>query len=282
MSTHDVRQRTGMGPSFDSHFEARAGRRAAAPEDWPRERALASGYIELRGERPAQDLLSILETMYLSRTGGAGRKPTAARESDYGPPYAQGLVAEIRYLITDPGCGIAIPMLDFMPRGEITFRSGIERFEVLTRGRLAAASSIDLLVVFNFNAIGPMLRRALWPQMPYPAFGSYSPRERSADHKASERPNAVEPFELLVARALSKRPLGAYKVGLAPRCRPQLAKAVRQLGPSSTSISGGASDYGIQETGSNSIIGIVDFGCDFAHPSFRFGPQGQNSRILEI
>ncbi len=38
-------------------------------------------------------------------------------------------------------------------------------------------------------------------------------------------------------------------------------------------------DYGIAERGQGVIVGVVDFGCDFAHSSFR---NGQSSRILAL
>ena len=65
--------------------------------------------------------------------------------------------------------------------------------------------------------------------------------------------------------------------------RAQLKNAIRELregdGYSTAPVS--SIDYAITETGKDVIVGVVDFGCDFAHPSFCSEDRKQ-SRILAL
>lgn len=278
MSTFEPRLRQGMGSGFDPHFDARAGRRAATPEGWPDNRALVAGYIELSGDRPLDDLESLLERMFLSVPGPharASERRQDERRKDERPsrpaPPAAGLLAEIHYLLTDPRCGLTLPMRDFMPsahqdpdRAE-AFRAVIAQLHARTKGRLKLAARIDLVVDFNFNAIGASLNSARTHAL------------EAARH--GREPDSALRFDQVVRGSLSMKPLGTFRIGLSARCRPQLANAMNQLGSPAL---GGPLDYGIAQTGENTVVGIVDFGCDFAHPSFRTAAPGNPSRIAAL
>lgn len=260
MSTFEVLQRRGLGPGIDPYLDAAAGRNATRRDlTSTGASSSASGYLELHGERPFEDLRAVIASIFqrAARADGLGARESRPEDD----PWAA--VKAIRYLTTDPHCGVAMPMHDLMP-GSARAHGGagpadslhmaMRKLDELTDHKLSLARSIGLNVEFDLQAIVPRIRAAA----------------------AGEDPRAP----MTRAEASDRRLPGAHRMGLAGRCDPQLATAMRQLGGMATGRH--PLDYGITQRGRNTIVGIVDFGCDFAHPSFRTGARQEHSRILAL
>jgi hypothetical protein len=260
MSTVEVLQRRGLGPGIDPHLDAAAGRKATGRDlTSTGASSSASGYVELHGERPFDDLRAVLTSIF-QRAARVDELSARDRQS-VDDPWAT--VKTIRYLTTDPGCGVAMPMHDLMPgaaRGHggaspaESLRIALRELDELADHKLGLARSIGLNVEFDLQAIVPRIRIA--------ADGE-GPRTPVMDADRSDR----------------QMP-GAHRMGLAGHCDPQLATAMRQFGGMATGRH--PLDYGIAQRGRNTIVGIVDFGCDFAHSSFRTGALQERSRILAL
>lgn len=259
MSIDSTPHRWGMGPSVDPGFAARVERIAAAPERQAQEESWFSGYVELAGDDPLESLLAILAQIYEASANSKLRT----------------LVAEIRYLTTDPECRIALPMSSFMParagkpagRHGTSLESALAQLRKATRDRLKKAKRISLTVAFDLEVIARVLR---------PLF---SPDPEVRESAASIRWTDADMQLALFGKPDRKRNFGVRKIGLAGGFNPQLAHAECLLQTPSAAT---PQSYGITQTGQNTIVGIVDFGCDFAHPSFRTGARGTRSRILAL
>ncbi|MEJ8838392.1 S8 family serine peptidase [Ramlibacter sp. AN1133] len=283
MSIYSIRARAGMGPSVESRFDARVGRVAPSAQAeaaaQPQARAQASGFIEFDGEKPWEYLQALLAVMY-GEPPGFGLLYRLFGASLHQVPLAWRQIREIRYLTTDPACGVALPMRDFMPPSDASvsqagrraaLEAAIARLERLKNGALPRARRIALTVDFAMDTVAGELHSALSePQQPKNIqrllFGGTRP---------------VGPVREFVAGMAGARRFHAQKLGLSGTLRPQLGQAMRLLHEPPLPEAGPL-DYGVQETGLGTIIGIIDFGCDFAHPSFRTDPQGTGSRILAL
>jgi subtilisin family serine protease len=265
VSIDSTPHRWDMGPSVDPGFAARVERIAAAPERQAHESAWLSGYIELVDAKPLESLRALLAQIYAQAASNA-----------HEPSKDRTLVAEIRYLTTDPACGIALPMSSFMPprdgkpagpRHGTFFEAALAQLHKATQDRLKKAKRIGLTVAFDLEVIAGQLR---------PMFSS-DPEERRRN-AGLRWTDADMQLALFGERARARR-FGVQKIGLAGGFDPQLARAERLL---QTPVAATPQSYGITQTGQNTIVGIVDFGCDFAHPSFRTGAKGTRSRILAL
>ena len=265
MSIDSTPHRWGMGPSVDPGFAARVERIAAAPERQAREEAWLSGYIEFVDAEPLASLRALLAQIYAQAASNA-----------HEPSKARTLVAEIRYLTTDPACGIALPMSSFMPpragkpsepQHGTFFEAALAQLHKATQDRLKKAKRLSLTVAFDLEVIAGQLRPLFSPDPEV--------RRRNAELRWTD---ADMQLALFGERARARR-FGVQKIGLAGGFTPQLARAERLL---QTPAAATPQSYGITQTGQNTIVGIVDFGCDFAHPSFRVGAKGTRSRILAL
>lgn len=267
MSIESTPRRWGLSPRVDADFEARV-ERLAAREPQAREEAWVPGYIEFAEGAPFDSVQALLAHIY----------GESLPDTDAGPAELR-LVREIRYLTTDPDTGIALPMASFMPppgagtpplEHGTPLQSALDRLDKATDGRLRDARRIGLTVVFDLEVVAGRLR---------PLY-RMKPADRERDHKRAPRWTGDHLQRALFGAAIAERQLGFTRIGLASTLSPQLANAQRllQTPPAAT-----PQDYGVTQTGRNTIVGIVDFGCDFAHPSFRSGGARQTrSRILAL
>ena len=289
----DTRARWGMGPKVDPHFDAHVGRIGARVTKGEDASQPLSGHIDLDGDRPWMVLQALLAVLYgeppaAGLLAGAGlldrlRIALGAREA----PQAWTHIRAIRYLTTDPACGVALPMHAFMPSGkeqgspadrQAALQRAITDLDAAAGGRLRQARRISLTVTFDLSGVA----RELEPV--FKAGLKDVSRVRASEEAArvlfgsARRASALEKF---AARMVGSPSLLSQKLGISATFRPQLAQAIRLLHtpplPAAAPLK-----YGFPETGRNTIVGIVDFGCDFAHPSFRTGPQLLQSRILAL
>lgn len=286
MSIDSVLHRWGMGPKVDPHFDAHVGRLAATSRGGVDQGERVAGYVELDGDRPWMVLHALLAVIHgespsvglLAEASGLDR--LRAQIGAPKTPQRWKHIREIRYLTTDPGCGIALPMHDFMPAPSAGHAAGesrasllraISRLNAATNGRLRGARWIGLTVTFELGETARDLASV---------FGS-GIRDRTRAHVEAKVQKVLFGGTRWVPKLLGVPSLQAQKLGLTGSFRPQLAQTMRRLHhpplPDAAPL-----DYGFPETGRNTIVGIVDFGCDFAHPSFRCGLQGTQSRILAL
>ena len=247
------KQQWGMGHQVDPDFEARVWRIAAGLGKDAAQEDPASGYIELAGGNPLDSVHALLAQIYHQPPATPDRDPTLQEPM---------LVKEIRFLATDPKCGIALPMYGFMPARVENLESAMALLDKATKGRLREARDIRLTVTFHLQVVARALRRLL-----------------SRDETPTGRRWSDRDLEQLLFGARLERSFDVQRVGLAGTFSPQLASAQRLL---QTPPPADLQDYGFTATGRNTIVGIIDFGCDFAHPSFRTGARGTGSRILAL
>lgn len=267
MSIKSTPRRWGLGSKVDADFEARV-ERFAARERPAGEEAWVPGYVEFAEGTPFESVQALLAHLYGESLPDADARPAELR-----------LVREIRYLTTDPETGIALPMASFMPQSGAgtpllehgtPLQSALHRLDKATGSRLKEARRIGLTVVFDLEVIASRLR---------PLY-RMKPADRERDQKRAPRWTDAHLQRALFGVAIEERQLGVTRIGLASNLSPQLASAQRML---QTPAAATPQDYGITQTGRNTIVGIVDFGCDFAHPSFRTGGARQTrSRILAL
>jgi subtilisin family serine protease len=262
VSIDSTPHRWDLGPTVDPALAARVERIAAAPERRAEESTWLPGYLELAGDDALESLLALFAHLYEpAPTGATGKSRT--------------LVAEIRFLTTDPKTRIALPMSSFMPErsGKPAGAHGarmelaIAQLHTATGNLLKNATRIGLSVAFDLEVIARVFRPMFSPDPEV--------RKRAASTRWTD---ADMQLALFGERARTRR-FGVQKIGLAGTFSPQLAHAqcLLQAPPAAT-----PQDYGIAQTGQDTIVGIVDFGCDFAHPSFRTGAKGTRSRILAL
>lgn len=283
MSIYSIRRRWGMGPMVDPHFDAGVGRVVAKMRDGAGEAGLVAGYIEL-DERPWAVLQALLAVLYGAPPEPAPLSRALAALGMQMPPPAWKHVREIRYLTTDPGCGVALPMHGFMPSHgpdasiadrRAALNKQVERLEALTGGRLRKAASIGLTVNFDLEVVAREL---------HPVF-TKEPGDvaKARDHVHKVLFGGMLPGSTFKAIAgLAGAPsFRSQKLGLVGGLRPQLANAMRLMHVPPLPAAGPL-HYVLNRTGVGTIVGIVDFGCDFAHPSFRQPPPSLQTRILAL
>ena len=193
-------------------------------------------------------------------------------------------IIRLRYLTSDASIGVALPLYSFNPEEAKKYgRFGLgrrldqqlERLDRLTEGRLANARTIGLTVDFDFTVQAERLLRALT-----------LPARRRAEDPDGRRMRAQIDKALFGEWGRFRRApvrFDTQDLAVSGGVRAQLKNAIRELregdGYSTAPVS--SIDYDITETGKGVIVGVVDFGCDFAHPSFCSEDRRQ-SRILAL
>jgi subtilisin family serine protease len=280
-----IRPRPGLGAAVDPHLDAALGRSAASGARAAPESALASGYVELVGASPWQDLIALLEAVYGEPPRAAGLPARIGSSIGlYGRPLAWTHIGALRYLTTDEDTGIALPMHRFDPGhpSATDARGAAEQLERLTAGRLRAARMIGLTVSFRIESIAAGLHALLYPAALRRWLRPGAARAR-ADLR--QRLNGGAPPWLGPLAAWleggGKDRFAAQALGAAGMFRPQWQRAMHELrtGQTEPPVAAG---YGMAETGRGTLVGIVDFGCDFAHPRFRRAGVATQSRVLAL
>ena len=305
MANCELRARRGLGPRIDPHFDAAVGRLVVDPTNsrWPtlapternasNEKAmLATGYIELVGVRPYNSFIALLAAIF----DPAGRSMPlhhrlAFRLNIHDRPQVWTQITALRYLTTDEVTGVALPLASFSPdtnhpgwpgNGPAQLQGAIQRLDQITENKLQSATMIGLTVSFNFGIIAEKLKPIFQPGVLRRALGTSAPQERRRIDRVLF--GGVTPF--LRGSGQGDAPAGSGKfdaqdLALSSGFNLQLKRAMRELRNGNVQVTqpGGDLDYGMMETGADVIVGVVDFGCDFAHRSFR---KGQESRILAL
>lgn len=284
MSTFALRPRAGLGPGVDPHFDARVGRLAYEPAS---EHGLDSGYIELT-DQPWDYLVALMEVLYRATPAESGIvQRLAAACGLHSRPRLWTHIAALRYLTTDARTGIALPLHDCNPRGphDKDFRAALARLEQGTAGRLRSARTIGLTVSFRLGdtaaaAFVPLLQPAALRRVLRP--GARRARADLRQFLCGGASPWLGPFAGPLERSVGARRYPAQAVGTSGLCKPQLQRATQELrsGLPAPALPGG---YGTGDaTGLGTLVGFVDFGCDFAHPLFRLGTDQARSRIVEL
>ena len=116
MAEFQLRVRWGLGPRIDPHFDAKVGRSVVALADHKTTTAFGTGYIELLGSSPYEELEALLETVYYNLAHGAKLPPwRRLRELNHDRPNVWKQVVRLRYLTTDVRTGVSLPLTDFNP-----------------------------------------------------------------------------------------------------------------------------------------------------------------------
>lgn len=283
MSNCTLRQRQGLGPGVDSHFDAAVGRAVSQLQPGRRSSMRQTGYIELV-DKPYAHLVKLFEVLY--------RQPRAGSRIPYRMAKSLGIVddarawmqvRQLRYLTTDVATGIALPLYDLNPdaRAGLTLAGAIAQLDAAGGGRLKNASLIGLTVEFELGIIADRLEPVLAPGAMQRLAGRGAHIDQALNGGSTPYLGALA---RLIGRAVGVQRIQAGDVGLSCACSPQLHRAMRELrtGDPNPPPRNGHLDYGIDETGAGVIVGIVDFGCDFAHESFRTGALRAETRILAL
>lgn len=286
MSNLQLRTRRGLGPGVDPHFDAWVGHAMARRGERSGESTSHTGYIELTGERPGDSFRALFDVLHGREPRGAGWlfRPTR-RLGLHDLPVTWRNVTSLRYLTTDNG--VALPMHDFNPAPNVgsaeteanDANKSWERLERLTDGKLGQAALIGLTVEIDLRELARVLEPLLLPSVVRRLMTSESGARARIDQVLR---GGVHPWWGSLAS------LGAPRVGVraypaqdffgAPSIAPQLVREMREL-RNGTPLDASGVGYGMCETGRGAIVGFVDFGCDFAHSSFR---TGERSRILAL
>ena len=306
MANCELRARWGLGPRIDPHFDAAVGRLVVDPTNsrWPtlaptegnasNEKAkLATGYIELVGVRPYNSFIALLAAIF----DPAGRsmplvQRLAFRFGIHDRPHVWTQIAALRYLTTDEVTGVALPLASFSPdtkhpdwpgNGPAQLQDAIQRLDQITENKLRSATMIGLTVSFNFGIIAEDLKPIFHPGMVRRALGTSAPQERKRIEQVLF--GGVTPFLRRSGQegdaSAGSGKFDAQDLALSSGFNLQLKRAMRELRNGNVRVThpNGDLDYGMMETGADVIVGVVDFGCDFAHLSFR---KGTTSRILAL
>jgi subtilisin family serine protease len=243
-----------------------------------------SGYIELfthtaEPPGPARTAYEQLQALLAVVHGQTRRAfPTMAWFGLASAPHVWAQVKRLRYLTSDPDTGVALPLYSFNPETDTSadLDAHLEKLERLTEGRLANARMIGLTVDFDFTIDADKLRPVLMRAARDLGEGPVSEQQRMLLDQAMfggwRRPFGAPqaPFEIQDVAAAGGMTL-------------HIKNAIRELrdGDNFPTAPAPEVDYGMAETGKNVIVGVVDFGCDFAHPSF-CSKDSKQTRILEI
>ncbi|MCL4767309.1 MAG: S8 family serine peptidase [Hyphomicrobiaceae bacterium] len=293
-SRYRARHRHGLGPRIDPTYDAEVGRLLASMSEGQTHSGLARGYIELLrrsgpgGEiiwTPYQQLIAIFAVVYrvphlVLRHVGALRIADA--------PLVWTQITRLRYLTSDGATGVALPLYSFNPDTGRRFQAvrsmwkllrQLRRLRRLTGGKLERARTIGLTIDFDFTVGAERLRAVIHP----------AGLRVTGQAVASERPPGID--EVLFGR--TRRPFRRLTAGpgidtqdlaASGGLSAQLKNAIRELrhGDRYPTTPVPSLDFGISETGSGVIVGVVDFGCDFAHPSFCDPADRKRSRLLAL
>lgn len=283
MSNLALRIRRGLGPGVDPHFDAWVGHAIAARGASAVEPASRTAYIELAGERPGDALRALFDVLYGREPGGGWLSGITRRLGLHDVPATWRNVTALRYLTTDSG--LALPLHDFNPAptgagaGARGADGSWERLERIAGGRLDAATLIGLTVEIDLRE----LARALEPLLLPGPLRRLVTTERGARAGIDQvLRGGVHPwwgaFGSAAGPRIGARGFPAQDFGAAAGFAPQLVREMRELRNGVPTDAAGAG-YGFGETGRGTIVGFVDFGCDFAHGSFRVD---RRSRILSL
>lgn len=299
MSDYALQLRWGLGPRVDPYFDARVGR--AVLEHKPGQESahqkglgpvaspslVATGYIELGGASPYQYLVRLLEETYDQQARGSALSfwsRLKARIHDR--PNVWRIVRGVRYLTTDPDTGIALPLAGFNPdttrpdwpsSASLQFQEALEKLNKCTGNKLQSARRIGLTVDFEFGVIAeklrPIFRLGTWRRL----VGVNEQADRARLEQILF--GGLNPSLKILGRPSMR--FDAQDIAISGGFNMQLERAVRELrdGVLEPPTSGSQPNYGMEEAGRGAIVGVVDFGCDFAHPSFR---NETKSRILAL
>jgi subtilisin family serine protease len=296
VSNLTIRTRWGLGPGIDPHFDARVGRIAAggaAQKGGPP--ASSSGYLEFTGPRACEHLEALMEVLYEQAPRQSGRIYRMSRALGlHDRPFVWTQVSALRYLTSGPNTGVALPLHDFNPvktapgwpaQAPVRLREAIDRLHVLTRDRLKSATLIGLTVSFQFEVGAGALAQELRPSgRRWFGAGDAWPGSRVQTALFGGAAPSLGPAAGLWGRVVGAPRFDGQRVGIAGGCSAQLQRAMRDLAFDDLNPTpANELDYGMPERGKGTIVGIVDFGCDFAHPSFHV-PDGvpARSRLLAL
>ncbi len=181
MAEFQLRVRWGLGPRIDPHFDAKVGRSVVALADHKTTTAFGTGYIELLGSSPYEDLEALLETVYYNLAHGAKLPPwRRLRELIHDRPNVWKQVVRLRYLTTDVRTGVSLPLTDFNPdtnqvdwpgNAPAQFEHALHSLNQITKGKLKSAQLIGVTVDFEFGVLARKLRRVLKPGISEPIHG---------------------------------------------------------------------------------------------------------------
>jgi subtilisin family serine protease len=291
-----VRARWGLGPRVDPHFDARVGRAAVGLGSGQQSSAVATGYIELLGARPYDYLVALFEVLYDRPPFGSSTFYSFTKKLKiHDRPNIWTQIRALRYLTTDAATGVALPLHDFNPNKDdpgwpgnagAKLQQALDRLNSITENRLQSASMIGLTVGFEYGVVAKKLKSVLRPSLMKRVFGVSERKSRAKIEQAlfgGANPSWGA-LGRLVGTRVGARKFDAQDLAASSGFSPQLKRAMRELsaGNPQAPPPGGDLNYGIVETGRNVIVGLVDFGCDFAHSSFCSGALEKESRILAL
>lgn len=298
MSNITLRTRWGLGPGIDPHFDARVGRIAVGLDEGESKSSRATGYLEFTGVHAWEYLEALMAVLYKQAPGGSG--PMYRLSSALGlhdRPFVWTQVSALRYLTSDPNTGVALPMHDFNPlttpgstaEEAAQLQAAINRLHALTGDRLKAATMIGLTVSFEFETGGGALAGELQPSAWRRWLGRPGawPGKRMQTVLFGGAAPSLGPASGFWGRFAGVQRFDAQRIGIAGGASTQLQRAMRDLvfhdPDPMPATQTGALDYGMApHTGRGTIVGIVDFGCDFAHLSFRMPADPARSRVLAL
>ena len=288
-----MRARWGLGPRIDPHFDAKIGRAVMGRGPGP---GIDTGYIELSGPSPYDNLVALFETLYDHSLFGSSKFVRFTKKLKiHDRPNVWTQIDSLRYLTTDAATGVALPLHDFNPTTDdpgwpgnrgAKLQQAIDRLNSITENRLQSASMIGLTVSFKYGVLGRKLKSILKPSLMRRVIGVSERQARAQIEQILF--GGVNPSWGAIGRFMGPRvgarQFDAQDVAGSSGFSPQLDRAMRELhtGCPQPPPSSGDLTYGLVETGRNVIVGLVDFGCDFAHPSFCSDALGTESRVLAL
>jgi subtilisin family serine protease len=268
---YEASYRPSLGARVDPSYDAQVGRQRF--ERKPRTSA-SSGYIELFSDQPGsayKQLKILIAVLY-------GRATLTV------VPHVWTQIQRLRYLTTHDDVGIALPLHSFNPsserRGDDDLNNALLRLDDASSGRLAVADFIGLTVDFNFVVDTATPLQSIFSGFPgKPGEGLVPPQHRG------KLDGALFGFvEGGPSSGLERIDMRDVAVG--GSISPQLKNAIRELrdggdGPAFAAINPQLAEGTPDLNGEGVIVGVVDFGCDFAHPSF-CSQERTESRILAL
>jgi hypothetical protein len=289
---YSTQYRHGLGPRIDPSYDAEVGRVRAALASGQTRSSPARGYIELLTRRdgvpglpwtPYDQLVALFAVVYGLPTVML-RRFVVLRIGE--APLVWTQITRLRYLTTDSVTGVALPLYSFNPditgsfksaQGALQFFRQLRRLRRLTDGKLERASAIGLTVDFDFTVGAERLAAAL-PSLDITKIGEPLQRPRIIDEilfgkggagsRSQDQQHMIDTHDLALSGGVSAHLKNAMRELRFGNCYP--STPVPSL------------DYGMSETGRGVIVGVVDFGCDFAHPSFCDATDRTRSRILTL
>jgi hypothetical protein len=298
MAKIDFTVRWGLGSRIDPHFDARVGRAVfERPSNGAATPSHGTGYIELVGDDPYDDLKMLITMVHDPLVHGETLSPLRRMmlspmrrmmDKIHSRPTVWKQICGLRYLTTDASTGLALPLADFNPdrkppawpkNASRQLANALSRLDRVAGKELKSASLIGLTVELEFQVIAEELKSML-PNVP--RSGSERAKQRELRSRMERiQYGGLHPWLKKLRLPLPSVQRDAQDIALSGSLNPQLMWAMADLSdiPPATAFASSMLDYGIQEAGRGVIVGVVDFGCDFAHSSFRKGLQ---SRILAL